>query len=78
MEIEFVYYFFAGIYYTVVGAVQKIGFKKRLRKALGRKVSNQELISITTWMRATPDQTDTTKVQPPVSDVALSNRVRGF
>lgn len=77
MEIEFYYHFFASIYYTVVGAVQKIGFKKRLSKGLGRKVSDRELTSIATWMRVEPDQTDQ-KVQPPAADVALSNRVRGF
>ncbi len=56
MEIEFVYYFFAGIYYTLAGAVQKIGFKKQLSRGLGREVSDQELISITSWMRALPDR----------------------
>ena len=54
------YEFLAGIYLTIVGAVQKVGFKKRLRKGLGREVSDQDLLSISTWMRI-PDE------KPPAS-----------
>jgi len=36
--------------------VLKIGLKRRLSKGLGRKVSDRELTSITTWMEATPDE----------------------
>jgi hypothetical protein len=46
----------AGIVLTVVGWVQKIGFKRRLSKVLGRKVSDQELLSISAWMKATADE----------------------
>lgn len=46
----------AGIILTVVAWVQKIGFKKRLSQGLGRKVSEQELTSISAWMKATPDE----------------------
>jgi hypothetical protein len=49
------YELLAGIYLTIIGAVQKLGFKKRLSKGLGRKVSDQELLSISTWMRI-PDE----------------------
>ena len=41
----------AAIYYTIVGTVQKIGFRKRLSKGLGRQATDQELLSISTWMR---------------------------
>lgn len=47
----FFYKFLAGIYLTIAGAVQKIGFKKRLSKGLGREVSDQDLLSISNWMR---------------------------
>jgi hypothetical protein len=46
-----VYQFLAGIFLTVVAWVQKIGFRRRLSKGLGRKVSDQELLSISTWMK---------------------------
>jgi hypothetical protein len=36
--------------------VAKLGFKRRLSKGLGRKVSDRELTSITSWMEATPDE----------------------
>jgi len=49
------YEFLAGIYLTIAGAVQKVGFKKRLSKGLGRKVSDEELLSISAWMRI-PDE----------------------
>lgn len=55
-----VYEFLAGIYFTIAGAVQKLGFKKRLSKGLGREVSDQELLSISSWMRI-PDE------KPPAS-----------
>ncbi|MEA2204404.1 MAG: hypothetical protein QOE77_1180 [Blastocatellia bacterium] len=47
--------FLAGIYLTIAGAVQKVGFKKRLSKGLGRKVSDEELLSLSAWMRI-PDE----------------------
>jgi hypothetical protein len=50
------YQMVAGIVLTVVAFVQKIGFKKRLSKGLGRKVSDQELLSISAWMKATTDE----------------------
>ena len=49
------YEFLAGIYLTIAGGVQKVGFRKRLSKGLGRKVSDQELLSISAWMRI-PDE----------------------
>jgi hypothetical protein len=54
-----VYEFLAGIFLTVVGWVEKIGLKRRLSKGLGRRVSDQELLSISTWMRV-PDKKQVT------------------
>jgi hypothetical protein len=66
-EAILLYRFLAGIYLTIVGVVQKLGFKKRLSKGLGREVSDQDLLSISTWMRI-PDE------KPPAS--VSSKRVR--
>jgi hypothetical protein len=49
------YRIFAGVYFTVAAAVQKVGFKKRLTKGLGREVSDQDLLSISNWMKI-PDE----------------------
>lgn len=38
----------------IAGWISKIIWKKRLQRVLGRKVSDHELTSITTWMQATP------------------------
>jgi hypothetical protein len=60
------YELLAGIYLTIVGGVQKIGFRKRLSKGLGRKVSDQELLSISTWMRVHDEkEVITSHVAPP-------------
>ena len=50
--------FLAGVYFTIVAAVQKVGFKKRLTKGLGRDVSDQDLLSISNWM-SVPDEQPT-------------------
>ena len=63
-EAILLYKLLAGIYLTIVGVVQKIGFKKRLSKALGRKVSDQELLSISTWMRVRDEKE---VITPPVA-----------
>jgi len=63
------YEFLAGIYLTIAGGVQKLGFKKRLSKGLGREVSNQDLLSISTWMRI-PDE------KPPASGSRKRERKR--
>lgn len=73
MKVRFLYYYFAGIYYIVAGAVQN-----RLSKRLGQKVSDSKLTSINPWMRAVPDQAATAKLPLPDDDAILSNRVRGF
>lgn len=68
------YEFLAGVYFTIAGAVQKIGFKKRLSKGLGREVSNHDLVSISSWMRI-PDEE-----QPPSDSrkrVRKADRVPG-
>lgn len=39
--------------FGVVGWITKIVWKRRLQRALGRKVSDYELTSISTWMKAT-------------------------
>ncbi len=48
------YHILSAIILTIVAGVEKVGFKRRLSKALGRKVSDQELTSISTWMKAIP------------------------
>jgi hypothetical protein len=45
----------AAMIISLVLWVLKIGLKRRLSKGLGRKVSDRELTSITTWMEATPE-----------------------
>jgi hypothetical protein len=58
------YHFLAGIFLTIASWVQKIGFKKRLSKGLGRSVSDQELVSISTWMRVDEKEVDSSPVAP--------------
>ena len=54
-SVLFLYELLASIYFTIAGGVQKLGFKKRLSKGLGRKPSDQELVSISTWIRVSDE-----------------------
>jgi hypothetical protein len=73
-DVKLLYEILAGIYLTITGAVQKIGFKKRLSKGLGREVSDHDLLSISSWMRIPAEE------QPPSGNlkrVRKADRVPG-
>jgi hypothetical protein len=46
------------IFFAVVSLflfVHKLVYKRRMERSLGRKVSDRELTSLTSWMDATPE-----------------------
>lgn len=50
----FLYALIAFLIISLIVWVGKLTLKKQLSKNLGRKVSDRELTSISTWMEATP------------------------
>jgi hypothetical protein len=45
------------IIFTAISSwILKIKMKRRMQRGLGRKVSDRELTSITTWMQVPPDE----------------------
>lgn len=45
--------------------VQKVVYKRRLQKGLGRRVEDRELTSLTSWMEATPEETRRNETPEP-------------
>lgn len=49
--------FYLLVFFSIIALflfVQKVVYKSRLQKSLGRRVEDRELTSLTSWMEATP------------------------
>ena len=58
------------IFFAVVSLflfVHKLVYKRRMERSLGRKVSDRELTSLTSWMDAAPEARDEGQPGPPRS-----------
>ncbi|HJQ30816.1 MAG TPA: hypothetical protein VJ866_01480 [Pyrinomonadaceae bacterium] len=56
------------IFFAVVSLflfVHKLVYKRRMERSLGRKVSDRELTSLTSWMDATPEAQEKEQPGPP-------------
>ncbi|HWW74643.1 MAG TPA: hypothetical protein VNZ44_04555 [Pyrinomonadaceae bacterium] len=56
------------IFFAVVSLflfVHKLVYKRRMERSLGRKVSDRELTSLTSWMDATPEAREKGQTGPP-------------
>jgi hypothetical protein len=45
--------------------IHKLVYKRRMERSLGRKVSDRELTSLTSWMEAPPEEKDEDRAAPP-------------
>ena len=56
------------IFFAVVSLflfVHKLVYKRRMERSLGRKVTDRELTSFTSWMDAEPDEKSGDRPAPP-------------
>jgi hypothetical protein len=56
------------IFFAVVSLllfVHKLVYKRRMERSLGRKVSDRELTSLTSWMDAAPEKKAEGRGEPP-------------
>lgn len=64
------YYFIAIIIFTALGLfIQKVAMKGRLERGLGRKVTDEELTSLSAWMEAD----SRSQAVPPMTNIASGN-----
>jgi hypothetical protein len=45
--------------------IHKLVYKRRMERSLGRKVSDRELTSLTSWMEAPPEEKADDRPAPP-------------